>query len=299
MLNQMVIAAMPFIPKPIIKQVAKRYIAGDRLSDAVKVTKDFEAKGGTTTIDVLGEFVTTKERAMHERESSAKVIDAISENKLKTYLSIKPTSLGLGIDPNFGFENIKYIIAKAAKDNIFVRIDMENSPYTDMTFDLYKKLRAEGLENIGLVIQAYMRRSEADIKALKEYKPWIRLCKGIYKEAPSIAFQGKDEVRDNYKKLFNLIVESDMKIGIATHDDILIDYARDYIAKNKLAKNKYEFQMLLGVRENKRDETLALGHDLRIYTPFGEDWYGYSTRRLQENPDMAGHIFKAFFGIGN
>lgn len=299
MLNQLIIKSMPLIPKSIIKQVAKRYIAGDHLSDAVKVTKNFEAKGGLTTIDVLGEFVSSKERALHERGESAKVLDAIRDNKLKTYLSIKPTSLGLGIDEQFGYENVKFLVEKAHKDNIFVRIDMENSPYTDMTLNLYRKLRAEGFDKIGIVIQAYMRRSESDILSLKDLKPSIRLCKGIYKEAPEIAFQGKQEVRDNYKKLFNIIVENDMYIGIATHDDELIHYGLDYVTKNKLSKDKYEFQMLLGVRENKRDEILKLGHKIRIYTPFGEDWYGYSTRRLKENPDMAGHIFKAFFGIGN
>jgi len=298
MLNQLIIKTMPLIPKAIIKQVAKRYIAGDYLNDAIAETRKIEKLGGMTTIDVLGEFVTSKERALHETSMSAKVLDAILENKVNANLSIKPTSLGLGIDEEFGFQNIKSIIAKAAENNIFVRIDMENSPYTDMTLNLYRKLRAEGFNNCGVVIQAYMRRAEADIKSLIPLKPSIRLCKGIYKEAPEIAFQGKEEVRSNYKKLLRLIFENDMYIGVATHDDPLIQDAIDYIQKNKIDKMKYEFQMLLGVRENKRDEILAKGHRLRVYTPFGEDWYGYSTRRLKENPDMAGHIVKAMFFRG-
>jgi len=235
---------------------------------------------------------------LHERGESAKVLDAIRDNKLKTYLSIKPTSLGLGIDEEFGYENVKFLANQAKKDNIFIRIDMENSPYTDMTLKLYRRLRADGFDNIGIVIQAYMRRSENDILSLKDLKPSIRLCKGIYKEAPSIAFQGKQEVRDNYKKLFNIILQNEMYIGIASHDDELIHFAMDYIKKNNISKDRYEFQMLLGVREQKRDEILRLGHKIRIYTPFGEDWYGYSTRRLEENPDMAGHIFKAMFTFG-
>ncbi len=298
MLNQLILKTMPLIPKSIIKQVAKKYIAGAQLSDAVKVTREFEKKGGMTTIDVLGEFVSSKERALHERSMSAMVLDAILDNKIKANLSIKPTSLGLGIDEDFGFENVKFIVDKASKNNIFVRIDMENSPYTDMTLKLYRRLRQEGYDNVGVVIQAYMRRSEQDIISLKDYKPAVRLCKGIYKESLDIAFHGKDEVRDNYKKLLRILFENESYVGIATHDDILINDAMDYIKANNLAKDKYEFQMLLGVRESRRDEILSMGHKLRVYAPFGEDWYGYATRRLEENPDMATTIVKSIFFKG-
>lgn len=298
MLNQLIIKTMPLIPKAIIKAVAQKYIAGAQLSDAVKVSRELMKKGGMTTIDVLGEFVTSKDRALHERSMSAMVLDAIVDNKINSNLSIKPTSLGLGIDEEFGYENVKYIVDKASKNNTFVRIDMENSPYTDMTLKLYRRLRQDGYNNLGVVIQAYMRRSETDILSLKEYTPSIRLCKGIYKEAPEIAFQGKDEVRSNYKKLLRIIFENNMYIGIATHDDPLINDAMDYIKSNNIDRDKYEFQMLLGVRESRRDEILSLGHKLRVYTPFGEDWYGYATRRLQENPDMAGTIAKAIFFKG-
>jgi len=293
--NQIIVKAMPLIPKPIIRRVAMKYIAGYELKDAIRVTQEFMTQGGWTTIDVLGEFVDNKKMAIAATEESSKVIDAIYKNKLITYLSIKPTSQGLGIDFDFAYENIKKLVAKALSKGLWIRIDMENSPYTDKTLDLYRKLRADGFENVGIVLQAYMRRSIDDVKSLVDLKPSIRLCKGIYREAESIAYQGKEEVRDNYKKLFNLIVENDMYIGIATHDEPLINYAEEYIAKSNLAKEKYEFQMLLGVREQKRDELLGNGHHLRIYVPYGEDWYGYSTRRLKENPNMAGHIFKAMF----
>lgn len=289
---------MPIVPKAIIKKVASKYIAGPTLEDAIRVTKDFEAKGGTTTIDVLGEFVTERERALHETEMSSKVLTAIKDNKIKTYLSIKPTSLGLDVDFDFAYTNISGIIRKAYDNNIFVRIDMENSPYTDKTFDIFKKLRAEGLDNVGLVIQAMMRRSADDLKMLAPYKPFIRLCKGIYREAPEIAYQGKEEVRDNYKKLFRYMVDNEFKLGIATHDEPLIQFALNEIEKTKLPQERYEFQMLLGVREERRDSILRAGHKLRIYCPFGEDWYGYSTRRLKENPAMAGMIFKAIFFKG-
>lgn len=286
---------MPIVPKSIIKAVAKRYIAGDELSDAVRVSKEIEAEGGMTTIDALGEFVDSRERAIFEKETSSTILDAISQNNLKAYLSIKPTSLGLGIDEDFGYYNIKQIIEKANNLGLFVRLDMENSPYTTKTLNLYKRLREDGFSNLGVVIQSYLFRSVDDVKSLIAYKPSIRLCKGIYKESPTIAYQGKEEVRNNYKKLFNLIVENGMYIGIATHDDPLLDYARNYIEKHNLSKDNYEFQMLLGVREEKRKEIIAEGHKMRVYVPFGKDWYGYSTRRLKENPNMAWQITKAIF----
>ncbi|MBI5326667.1 MAG: proline dehydrogenase family protein [Ignavibacteriae bacterium] len=296
MLNQIIVKMMPVVPKGIIHQVAKKYIAGDELSDAVRVSKELLSNGGAmTTVDVLGEFVTTKERAFHEKAESLKVLEAIKANNLSTYLSVKPTSLGLGIDENFGFDNISYIIKKAAETDIFVRLDMENSPYTTKTLNLFKKLRAEGLNNVGVVIQAYLHRSENDIKELLQYKPSIRLCKGIYRESPEIAFQTREDVRNNYKKLLRLIIDNGLYIGIATHDDPLINDAREYINKINLKKEDYEFQMLLGVRDEKRKEILSQGHRLRVYVPFGKDWYGYSTRRLKENPKMAGMIFKAIF----
>jgi proline dehydrogenase len=248
-----------------------------------------------TTIDVLGEFVTTKERALHEKEQSKLVLGAIRDNSLPTYLSVKPTSLGLGIDTEFAYNNIKEILAIAESNGTFVRLDMENSPYTDKTLDLFRRFRADGFMNVGVVIQAYMRRSWDDIVSIADLNPTIRLCKGIYREAPEIAYQGKDEVRDNFKRLLRLIFDKGLYVGIATHDDVLLNDAMNEITKQNFKKEDYEFQMLLGVREERRNEILRLGHNLRIYVPFGEDWYGYSTRRLKENPDMAGMIFKAIF----
>jgi proline dehydrogenase len=295
MLNKLIIKTMPLVPKPIIHLVAKKYIAGDTLADAVRVTQDFQKLGGMTTIDVLGEFVTTKERALHEKEQSKLVLGAIRDNSLPTYLSVKPTSLGLGIDTEFAYNNIKEILAIAESNGTFVRLDMENSPYTDKTLDLFRRFRADGFMNVGVVIQAYMRRSWDDIVSIADLNPTIRLCKGIYREAPEIAYQGKDEVRDNFKRLLRLIFDKGLYVGIATHDDVLLNDAMNEITKQNFKKEDYEFQMLLGVREERRNEILRLGHNLRIYVPFGEDWYGYSTRRLKENPDMAGMIFKAIF----
>jgi proline dehydrogenase len=298
MLNDLIIKVLPIIPKSIIYIFAKKYIAGPNLSDAVRVTLDLMNNGGCSTIDVLGEFVTTKEKALHEFNMIDKVLDAINENKLKSYLSIKPTSLGMGLDFEFGYENIFQLVDKANKLGIFVRLDMENSPYTDNTLKMYKLFRDNGYSNIGFVIQAYMKRSENDVKSLLDYKPNIRLCKGIYNESPDLAYKDYNEIRKNYIKLLDLMLDNNLYVGIATHDEFLINYAIKQIKDRNLKREEYEFQMLLGVRENRRDELLKEGHNLRVYVPFGVDWYGYSIRRLKENPQMAGHIFKSIFGIG-
>jgi proline dehydrogenase len=297
MINELIIKTLPLVPKSMVYIFAKKYIAGETLADAVRVTQDFAKLGGKTTIDVLGEFVRTKERALHEREECTKVIDAIVKNNLPTYLSIKPTSLGLDIDFNFCYESIKYLGKIAKEKNVFIRIDMENSPYTSDTLKIYRMLRDEGFDNFGFVIQSYMRRSMDDLKAMVEYKPNVRLCKGIYVESESIAYKDREEIRENYKKLLVYMFENGFYPAIATHDEPLIQFAENYIRTNKIDNSQYEFQMLLGVRENRRNELLKLGHNVRIYVPYGEDWYGYSTRRLKENPQIAGHIVKAIFGI--
>lgn len=298
MLNKLIVASLPLMPKSLVYVFAKKYIAGSLLKDGIKVTKEIEKLGGTTTIDVLGEFVDSKSRALHEKDMSLQVIEAIKKEKLKSYLSIKPTSLGLGIDYDFAYKNILDLVTKAKEYGIFVRLDMENSPYTDLTFKIYKSLRDNGFDNVGFVIQAYMKRSYDDIVELCKYNPSVRLCKGIYNESADIAIKDKQEIRENYKELFKYLIHNTEKLGIATHDEELINFAEEYIKKHNISKDKYEFQMLLGVRENKRNELLRNGHNLRIYVPFGEDWYGYSTRRLKENPEMAGHIFKSIFSKG-
>lgn len=294
-LNQLIIKTMPLVPKSIIRIISSKYIAGENLEDAIRVTKELMKLGGMSTIDVLGEFVTTREMALHEKKMCSLVLDAIKEHQLDSYLSVKPTSLGLEVDFDFAYANIKELVDKASKLGIFVRLDMENSPYTDKTFEIFKKLRSEGYQNVGIVIQAYLYRSENDIKNLAEFKPSIRLCKGIYRESPTIAIQDKEGIRNNYKKLLKLILDLGLYPAIATHDEILIQYALRLIEEYKLEREQYEFQMLLGVREERRNELLRDGHRLRVYVPFGKDWYGYSTRRLKENPDIAGHIFKAIF----
>jgi len=299
MLNKLIVATLPLLPKSLVYLFAKKYIAGSELKDAVTVAKDFAKLGGKTTIDVLGEFVQSKKISLNEKKLSLKVIEKIHQDNLDSYLSIKPTSQGLGIDYTFAYENIKEVVTLANNYGILVRLDMENSPYTDLTLKLYTDLRDSGLDNIGFVIQAYMKRSFDDIVNLKSYKPNVRLCKGIYVESSEIAYKDKEQIKDNYKKLFDFLIENTTNLGIATHDEDLILYAENQIREKNIETTRYEFQMLLGVRENRRDDLLKKGHNVRIYVPFGKDWYGYSTRRLKENPAMAGHVFKSLFTGNN
>lgn len=292
--NKLVVATLPAIPKSVVKIVAQRYIAGDKLHDAVRVTQQLMSKGASSTIDVLGEFVTTRERAVSETAAQSAVLDAIAENGLHSYLSVKPTSLGLDVDRDFAFANLASLVSKAKDKGIFVRMDMENTPYTDITLDFYKRLRRDGFDNVGVVIQAYLKRSEQDIRSLLEFAPSIRLCKGIYVESAEVAFKDADQIRDNYKKLLGMLLTSDARAHIATHDELLIADAERQVATHRSDGSNVEFQMLLGVREDRRDQLLKAGHAVRIYVPFGDDWYGYSTRRLKENPQVAGYVAKAF-----
>jgi proline dehydrogenase len=297
MISSFLAKIIPHFPKSFVYIFAKKYIAGPKLEDAVKATKHLMQFNGMSTIDVLGEFVTTRQAADHEVEMCLQVLDAVKENGLKTYISIKPTSVGLGIDFDYGYDNIKKLVSRAKELSIRARLDMENSPYTDMTLDAYRKLRAEGFDNVGVVLQSYMKRSESDILSLLEYKPNVRLCKGIYNESPDIAIKDKQGIRDNYKKLLRLLLDNDCYVGIATHDEELIRDAENEVKRRKLETDKYEFQMLLGVREERRNTLLKAGHNLRVYVPFGDDWFGYATRRLKENPKMVTDIIKSILGL--
>lgn len=292
--NKLVVASLPIIPKSIIRLVAQRYIAGPLLVDAVKVSKDLMARGASTTIDALGEFVSSRERAIRDTAIQASVIDAIEANALSSYLSVKLTSLGLDIDREFAYENILALVKRAAACNVFVRMDMENTPYTDITLDFYRRLRNDGHSNVGVVIQAYLRRSEADVCSLLAYNPSVRLCKGIYVEDALHAFKDPEEIRANYRLLLRLLMDGKGQTHIATHDEALIADAEDLVRTKATLASNYEFQMLLGVRQDRCNTLMREGHAVRIYVPFGEDWYGYAMRRLKENPQVAGYVAKAF-----
>lgn len=298
LLNQIVAGMLPFVPKPIVRKVSSRYIAGATLADAVRVVRELNARGAMATVDVLGEYIKNMAEAKENTDYSCKVLEAIEREKLTGNLSIKLTSLGLGLDDAQCEANVRRILDCAKKHgNIFVRFDMENSPYTTRTIALYKQFRKE--YNCGVVLQAYLQRTQDDIRDLLADGPTnVRICKGIYIESPDIAITDYEGVRKNYLDCLDLLFQGGAYVGIATHDSYLVDEAKKLIEKRKREKKSYEFQMLLGVREELRNRTLSEGHPLRIYVPFGADWYGYSVRRLKENPSIAGHIVKAMFTGG-
>ncbi len=282
------------MPENIVWLFSKKYIAGKTLQSAVDTVKQLNSKGILATLDVLGESVHNKEEAIEAKNKALEVLDAIVKYKLNANLSIKPTQMGLAIDKEVAYQNIIELVKKAASINNFVRIDMEDSPYTDATLDLYKRIFSE-IKNVGVVLQAYLKRTSNDTVVLNKIGTNYRLCKGIYIEPASIAYKDKQAIRDNYMKCLELMLKNGNYVGIATHDKYLIDKSYELIKNLNIPKDKFEFQMLLGVREDLRDKINSDGYKIRIYVPFGEDWYKYSIRRLQENPQLAGHIAKEFF----
>ena len=284
------------MPENLVWIFSKKYIAGKTLQSAVDTVKQLNSKGIYGTLDVLGESINTKEEAIEAKKKALEVFDAILENKLLANLSIKPTQMGLAIDKEFAYQQILELVKHAAEIENFVRIDMEDSPYTDITLEVYKRIFSE-YKNVGVVLQAYLKRTMNDTILLNKIGTNYRLCKGIYIEPATIAYKERQAVRDNFVKNLELMLKNGNYVGIATHDEYLINKAYELIKQMNIPKDKFEFQMLLGVREDLRDRINKDGYKIRIYVPFGEDWYRYSMRRLQENPNIAGHIVKEFFAF--
>jgi len=293
--SQFILSVIQLLPKPLVKRFAMRYIAGEGFDDAVRVVKSINSKRMMATMDVLGENVSTREESLVATKGCEEVLHSINKHHLDANLSIKLSQFGLKIDGEFCHSNVKRLLDIASEYNNFIRIDMEDSSTTSETLELYKRLRSEGFENVGVVIQANMRRSEEDVRRLVSMKGNIRLCKGAYIEPEAIALKGKEEIRLHYLKLLKMLVEGGCYVGIATHDDILIDEAYQTIQKMNLQKSGYEFQMLHGVRMKLRDKIVADGHRLRVYVPFGRYWYAYSIRRFKENPQMVRYVLRALF----
>ncbi len=294
--NKIIVAMVRLMPKSIVGFFSKRYIAGETLDTAIELVKSLNEKKIYATIDVLGESVTSKEEAVRAKQKALVVLDAIVKYDLKANLSIKPTQMGLSIDEAFALAQITELVEKAKQINNFIRIDMEDSPFTDATINLYKKLRGN-YDNVGLVIQAYLKRSFDDVVLLNKLGTNYRLCKGIYIEPANIAYKDRQAIRENYIKLLESMLKAGNYCGIATHDEYLINAAYKMIDEMKLSKDQFEFQMLLGVREDLRNKINADGNTVRVYVPFGKDWYPYSIRRLKENPQIAGYIFKSLFSF--
>lgn len=288
---------MPLAPRFIVKMVSKRYIAGVDAESAIQKCLELKSKGFLTTIDILGEAISEQSQADEARESYLNLISLVASSGIEKNISLKPTALGLGLSENAAFRNISEIVKKAEEAGVFIRIDMEDSPYTTQTIHIHDQLKLTH-SNLGTVIQAYLHRSEADVKAIAKAGGNLRICKGIYKESPSIAFQGKQEVRDNFMHLVQIMLQEGAFVGIATHDTYLIEAAHELVTSMNISKDKYEFQALLGVSiMEELNSLIEEGHRVRIYVPYGKDWYAYSSRRLKENPDIAGYVLKNLFKL--
>ncbi|MBA2383830.1 MAG: proline dehydrogenase family protein [Actinobacteria bacterium] len=284
LLDSAIVRALPAVPRPVVRRLSARYIAGPELADARRVVAELNAAGKLATVDVLGEEITHPHEARAIARAYLDVLDAIDADGLEANVSVKLTGLGLEVDRDLCKTNL----AAIAERGTFVRIDMEDSSTTDATLELYRELRAEGFENLGVVLQAMLRRTEDDARALAGAN--VRLCKGIYIEPPELAYRDDDEVRESYVRALDVLLDGGCYVGIATHDEWLIQQGLRAVRERGLGPPEYEFQMLLGVRPELGDRLVRDGHRLRIYVPFGRHWYEYSLRRLQENPKIAGYV---------
>jgi proline dehydrogenase len=303
MFNKLIAALLPLLPKKFVWIFSRSYISGETLEDAIRISKELNSKKIKVTLDVLGEFIKTLDEAENNKKEYMNLIDVSYKNGVDGNFSLKPTSFGLLLDEEICYNHFREITAKAASYKGFIRIDMEDSPCTDAEIKLFRRLKAEFPENVGLVIQAYLKRTMKDIENMidlnNEAIPVsFRLCKGIYVEPEAIAYKKYEEINEHYLENLDYMLKNKIYVGIATHDKFLINGAYKLIEKYNVPKNMYEFQMLYGVTPNLRESVVNEGHTMRVYVPFGKQWFGYSTRRLKENPKMASHIIKAIFYKG-
>jgi len=298
MINRLIAAVLPYMPKRLVWIFSKRYISGEYLADAVRESEKINAEGCAITIDIMGEFISRIEEAESFKIQYIEAIEQFSSRKIKGNFSFKPSMFGLLLDKEACYGIIREIVAVADEYNSFIRIDMEDSTCTDDEINIYNRLRDEFPKRVGLVIQAYMRRTLDDVKKLMKSDTTtsplnFRLCKGIYIEDKSIAFKGHQEVRDHFMEDLEFMLKNDIFVGIATHDRYLVEQSMLLIKRLNISKEKYEFQMLYGVNPKLRKSIVEKGYTMRVYLPFGTQWFNYSTRRLKENPNMVWHILKA------
>lgn len=295
--NYLVSKTIMHVPGPIVGYFAKGYIAGSHLDDAVRVTEAFNRQGMLTTIDILGEFIKTRDEAKFFRDQCRQILEVIRTKGLQSNLSLKPSQMGLLLDQEFAFQNIRELVKLAQENQSFVRIDMEDVACTDATIDFYRRLRAEFPGHVGTVLQSYLRRTPADIDALSDAPMNFRLCKGIYNEKRVHAYKDPFVINRNFIYCLEKLFQKKAYVGIATHDEKLVFESLRLIEQYGLKPDQYEFQMLLGVDEELRRILVEGGHRLRVYVPYGEAWMPYSRRRLKENPTIAQHALKQLLGM--
>ncbi|MFH2092934.1 MAG: proline dehydrogenase family protein [Pseudomonadota bacterium] len=303
MLNRLLANLLPWLPKKLVWQISKHYIAGETINDAVNAAKKLHAQGIMTTIDLLGEFITTLDEARANKNEYLNMIDVVRKENISGNYSLKPTFFGLLIDKEAAYGYIREIVAKAAEFDHFVRIDMESADCTDMEIELFRRLKTEFPKNVGLVLQAYLKRTPQDINHLldlnsKDIPLNIRLCKGIYVESPAIAFQSYSQINTHFLENIELMIQKKIFSAIATHDQPIVEGVYNLLDQYKVPKDRYEFQMLYGVTPKLCASILEKNHPMRVYIPFGQQWFGYCSRRIKENPKISSVIVKAIFFRG-
>jgi len=303
MINKLIANLLPYMPKRFVWMFSQRYIAGETIEDGLKAAHELNGKGILVTIDLLGEFIKDIRQANDNKNQYLEIISRFTTNGFQGNFSVKPTMFGLLIDEEKCYTYLREVVKFATERNSFIRIDMEDSQCVDKEINLYRRLKAEFPKSVGLVLQAYLRRTPTDLKNMMDmHLPGsplnFRLCKGIYIEPKEIAWKGYDEVRRQFLFILDYMLKHKMYVGIATHDKFLIEGAYELIKKYNTPKEEVEFQMLYGVTPELRASVVEKGHRMRVYVPFGKEWFGYSTRRLKENPRMAFLIIKALFKRG-
>jgi len=303
MFNKMIAGILPYMPKKLVWLFSKRYIAGEKLDDALREARKLNAEQTMVTVDILGEYIKELSEATENKKQYIDLIRRFTDEKIDGNFSVKPSMFGLLLDKESCYQNIREIVAVADECDSFIRVDMEDSTCTDAEIEIFRRLKAEFPTRVGLVVQSYMRRTLNDVRDLmdmhSEEAPLnFRLCKGIYVEPVEVAYKKYQEVRDHYVEDLEYMLQNGIYVGIATHDKYLVDKAFELIEKYKTPKDKYEFQMLYGVTPDLRSRITDAGHRMRVYVPYGSQWFGYSTRRLKENPNMTWLIIKALFVRG-
>lgn len=303
MINTLISNILPYMPKKLVWMFSKEYIAGETIEEAIVNAKKLNSQGILTTIDVLGEFISTLEEAQANKEEYLDVIEKAEAAGVKGNYSLKPTFFGLLIDKEVAYNHIREVVEKAASYDNFVRIDMEDSPCTDMSIEIFRRIKEEFPKNVGLVFQAYLKRTHDDIEGLKDLNSEdvplnFRLCKGIYNEPEEIAYKDYHQINNHFIEDIEYMMQEKMYPAIATHDVPVVEGAYRLIDKYNVPKENFEFQMLYGVTPSLRKSIVDKGYTMRVYVPFGKQWFGYCTRRLKENPKMAGVIIKALFKKG-
>jgi len=267
----------------VFNKMARRFVAGEDVPEAIETIKKLNTSTITATLDHLGENVVTKEQAIASADEYLVILDEINKNSVQANASLKLTQMGMDVDPKLCYENVERIIKKAKGYNNFVRIDMESSNYTDLTLDIFQRLRAH-YDNVGIVIQAYLYRSSKDIDDILTMKGRVRLCKGAYMEPSSVAFKKKQDTDDNFILLMKKLLSDTQYHAIATHDEKMIKATIDFAKEKAIPNDNYEFQMLYGIRRERQFELAKAGYKVRIYVPYGKEWYPYNMRRLAERP---------------